>query len=142
MRFKLENKYLPVSITLLEGMELVGADSRARTRLIGVLRPALEACATDEQALLGEFVEMDDQGQPLKDETYPDTLVMKPGKTAGAYHKAHDEFLSEKAVIAGGTYEGHREKIINVLENWDKPLSGKDAEVYDALLTALEEGED
>lgn len=140
MKITLSNSQLTKTRDMLTGMELAGAESRYRTRLLKLINAAINDCSEDEQALLAEYVKTDEQGELVT--TGDGDYQLKDGKTSADYFQAHKLFMSEKAVIKGGTIEGLCGKMVTILQDWDKPLSGDEADTYDELLTALEDGED
>lgn len=139
MKIMVENRHIKRVTLMLETMPLVGGESRARTRLVSMLKKAQEQLQSDEKALVNDFVRRDEHGQPVRE---GESILLKDGRTAGEYQAAHDALMEERAEVSGGTFEGHRQTLMNALTEWDKPLSGDEAETYDILLIALEEGED
>ncbi|MDD7465528.1 MAG: hypothetical protein PUK59_04755 [Actinomycetaceae bacterium] len=138
MRICLANHYLQPAINLLDGMKLAGAASRARTRLIRLLAPHLEALQEGEYALVTEHATCGADGKPIIADD--GSFTLKDNQHATTYITERDALFAEIAQIEGGTYEGHRQACIDLLTTYDGQLSGTDADAYDALLTALEEG--
>ncbi|MCI6574420.1 MAG: hypothetical protein MSC53_04530 [Arcanobacterium sp.] len=139
MRICLANHYLQPATNLLDGMKLAGAASRARTRLIRLLAPHLEALQEAEYALVTEHAISGEDSKPVIADD--GSFTLKDAEHATTYLAERDALFAEVAHIEGGTYEGHRQACIDLLTNYDGQLSGTDADAYDALLTALEEGE-
>lgn len=139
MKFKLKNIYLYPALIFLQGIKLKGRNSRARTKLVRLISPTLAEVQESEKALIKEFAVLDDDGNPvLKKDGQPE---LRPG-TVLEFNQEHYKLFSEISIIEGGTYEGHREQCIEILDNYDGELSGNDAEAYDELFDALEAGED
>lgn len=138
MKFSLANHYLQPAINLLNEMKLAGSTSRARTRLIHLLAPHLEALQESEYQLVTEHAISGENGKPtIADDG---SFTLKDAEHAATYIAERDALFAEIAQIEGGTYEGHRQACIDLLASYDGQLSGTDADAYDALLTALEEG--
>lgn len=140
MNITLTNKYVQPAIQLLDGMKLAGAASRARTRLLNLLTPHVEALQQAEYQLVTEHAICADDGQPVISED--GSFTLKDPDHAAAYVKERDALFDEVAQVEGGTYEGHRQACIDFLNNYDGQLAGEQAEAYDALLTALEKGDE
>lgn len=138
MKLTLANHYLQPAINLLDGMKLAGAASRARTRLIRLLAPHVEALQEAEYALVTEHAICGEDGKPVIADD--GSFTLKDSEHATTYLAERDALFAEVAHIEGGTYEGHRQACIDLLTTYDGELSGTDADAYDALLTALEEG--
>jgi len=119
---KMQNKYIPQSIEYLQSLSLCGAQSRVRSKVVRKLIDILEEMKTQEKELLEEFTEKDDDGNPISNE---------------AYLKEHSLWMDE---IAEVQIEDNRlSSLKDSLENSKELLSGKNAEVYDILLDAIEE---
>lgn len=138
MKVTLANHYLQPAINLLDGMKLAGSASRARTRLIRLLAPHLEALQEAEYQLVTEHAISGENGKPVIADD--GSFTLKDAEHAATYIAERDALFAEIAQIEGGTYEGHRQACIDLLASYDGQLSGTDADAYDALLTALEEG--
>lgn len=139
MKLTLANHYLQPAINLLDGMKLAGSASRARTRLIHLLAPHLEALQEAEYQLVAEHAISGENGKPIINDD--GSFTLKDAEHAATYTAERDALFAEIAQIEGGTYEGHRQACIDLLASYDGQLSGTEADAYDALLTALEEGE-
>lgn len=139
MKVTLANHYLQPATNLLDGMKLAGAASRARTRLIHLLAPHLEALQEAEYELVTEHAISGEDTKPVIADD--GSFTLKDAEHAATYIAERDALFAEVAHIEGGTYEGHRQACIDLLTTYDGQLSGTDADAYDALLTALEEGD-
>lgn len=136
MRIVLENRVLAPTLTLLRGMKLTGRDSRARTRLAHLVVSALADLQEAELALAAEYATPGADGKPAIN---PDgRFTLKDPARAADYAREHEALFAEQTVIEAGTYVGHEKDLTRILENYDQPLTGEEAEAYDALLTALE----
>lgn len=140
MEIKLQNKYIVPGINFLQIIKLKGADSRARSKLVKLLTNAAKELEEAEMELLAEFGVKDDEGNLLPDSTGNGYSLI--AETSNAYHKQHNILLDEAAEITGGTYVNHIDKVLDILNKYDGELDGKDAEVYDVLLDAMEESKE
>ena len=60
MSIALENRYLPPLIPFLENMPLTGAQSRARSKLLGMVTLAFQGLALAERELVTEYATFHD----------------------------------------------------------------------------------
>lgn len=67
MRIMLANQYLQPVADLLTGMPLRAAQSRARSKLLTLVKQALARFGEDEYELVAEYAARDDNGAPLLD---------------------------------------------------------------------------
>lgn len=115
----------------LNGASLVGAVSRARTKLNKSIAEAFKEMQSDESDLVKEYGGEILQGGAVKfdNERQDDKL---------AFNKAMLELHEESAVFTETTQDQFN-RLKTALESYDKELSNQDAEAYDILLSALEE---
>lgn len=140
MEIKLQNKYIVPGANFLQTIKLKGADSRARSKLVKLLAVAAKELEDAEMELLEEFGVKGEDGKLLPDSTGTGYNLI--AETSADYHKQHNILLDEWAEISGGTYVNHIDKVLEILNNYDGELDGKDAEVYDELLNAMEESKE
>ena len=115
----------------LNGASLVGAVSRARTKLNKSIAEAFQEMQSDESDLVKEYGGEILQGGTVKfDNERQDDKV--------AFNKAMLELHEESAVFTETTQDQFN-RLKTALERYDKELSNQDAEAYDILLSALEE---
>ena len=115
----------------LNGASLVGAVSRARTKLNKYIAEAFQEMQSDESDLVKEYGGEILQGGAVKfDNERQDDKV--------AFNKAMLELHEESAVFTETTQDQFN-RLKTALESYDKELSNQDAEAYDILLSALEE---
>ncbi len=115
----------------LNGASLVGAVSRARTKLNKSIAEAFQEMQSDESDLVKEYGGEILQGGTVKfDKERQDDKV--------AFNKAMLELHEESAVFTETTQDQFN-RLKTALESYDKELSNQDAEAYDILLSALEE---
>lgn len=115
----------------LNGASLVGAVSRARTKLNKSITEAFEEMQSDESDLVKEY-----GGEILQGGTVKFDKERQDDKAA--FNKAMLELHEESAVFTETTQDQFN-RLKTALESYDKELSNQYAEAYDILLSALEE---
>lgn len=135
MKIILKNEMLVASINFLQSIKLKGKASRARTKLVNLITESVSQLSESELALMKEYGELDDQGEPIKLEN--GNYKIKKA-TNSEFQKEHAALLREDAEISGPTYADHLKDCLDFLDNYDGELSGTDAQAYDVLLDAME----
>ena len=135
MRITIPNRHLATTITLLDSMPLKAAQSRARTKLLTLIKDAHVRFAEDEYALVSEYANLDEAGNPVIEEG--GTFALNdPAKTT-EFLKAREELFASEAEVAGATYTNHLADVKTLLDNYDGELSGESADAYDVLYDAI-----
>ena len=137
MKLKIKNMYLVPAHNFMSEMKLKGADSRARSKLLKLIKTAVESLGESERELIEEYGEKDTDGKLIED----GGSYRIPAESRTAYVKEYKKLMEEVAEIAGGTYVDHIDKLERILSDCDMELEGVNAEVYDILLDALEGAE-
>jgi hypothetical protein len=119
-------------------MKLKGKSSRARTKLANLFINAVNELSNSELALIKEYGELDESGEPIKLEN--GNYKIKPD-TVAEFNAEHLALLMETAEVSGATYAEHLDDCIKFLNDYDGDLAGDDAVAYDSLLDALESEE-
>lgn len=133
---KIQNRYLPTLIQFLETMKLAGAQSRARSKLLGKVVDAYTELAVSERELVKEYAELNSKGEPeIESEG---TFQLKDPELAGDYLAARDALVAEHAVITPA-YAEHAAQLLKLLDGYEATLSGDEAAVYDHLFDAVSE---
>ncbi|MCD4549177.1 DUF1617 family protein [Schaalia sp. lx-260] len=133
---KIRNHHLPAITGLLDGLELAGSASRARTKLHASLLVHLEALGASEVELARQYATLDQDGEILLDEAGGFTLK-DPGQASE--FKAEHQALMGEAVLLPETYENQYAVLTKALAEYPGTFSGTDATAYDLLCDALEE---
>lgn len=115
----------------LNGASLVGAVSRARTKLNKSIAEAFQEMQSDESDLVKEY-----GGEIVQGGTVKFDKERQGDKVA--FNKAMLELHEESAVFTENTQDQFN-RLKTALESYDKELNNEDAEAYDILLSALEE---
>ncbi|MDD7384153.1 MAG: DUF1617 family protein [Actinomycetaceae bacterium] len=135
MKIMLANHHLQPIAELLAGMPLKAAQSRARSKLLTLVKEAIARFGEDEYDLVTAYATLDDNGRPL----FADdgTFVLANPDKAGEFLAARTELLASVAEVSGPTYDGHLTDVKTFLDGYDGELSGEAAEAYDVLYDAI-----
>lgn len=132
----LANQYLQPVADLLTGMPLRAAQSRARSKLLTLVKQALARFGEDEYELVAEYVARDDNGAPLLDSD--GTFRLAHPAQAAEFMTARTQLLESRVEVSGPTYDTHLADLKALLDGYDGELSGQAAEAYDVLYDAIE----
>ncbi|MFN8048538.1 MAG: DUF1617 family protein [Ancrocorticia sp.] len=135
MRIMLANQYLQPVADLLTGMPLRAAQSRARSKLLTLVKQALARFGEDEYELVAEYAARDDNGAPLLDSD--GTFRLANPAQAGEFMTARTRLLESLAEVSGPTYDTHLADLHTLLDSYEGELSGQAAEAYDVLYDAI-----
>lgn len=122
-------------------INLVGAASRARTKLNKEIGNAINELQSDEVALAEELGgRVNDGGRVVfvSEEDLNETEAAEYSKKKHAeFTNAQSDLRQEEAIFNEATKDQFN-RLKNALYDYDEKLSGQDATVYDILLDALE----
>lgn len=135
-KFTLKNGQLVPVMNMLYTLNISGADSRSRTKLINILKKAYDGAVESENDLISQYCEVDQNGKTIKDEQ--GNPVPKEGK-ASEFTAERQKLFGEEVLIEGGMYSQNIDTLPSILLKVKDPLSGVDAEMYDLLLDKFEE---
>lgn len=135
MKIMLANHHLQPIADLLTNMPLKATQSRARSKLLTLVKEAIARFGEDEYDLVTQFATLDDQGRPVfaDDGTF---MLANPDK-ASEFLDARQSLLASVAEVSGPTYDGHEADIRQLLDGYEGELSGVAAEAYDVLYDAI-----
>lgn len=138
MKIMIANQHLQPIADLLTNMPLKAAQSRARSKLLTLVKEAIARFGEDEYDLVTQFATLDDQGRPVfaDDGTF---MLANPDK-ASEFLEARQALLASVAEVSGPTYDGHEADIRQLLDGYEGELSGVAAEAYDVLYDAITKG--
>ena len=137
MRIQLKNQYLVPLIPFLRDIKLRGERSRARSKFLALALVAYGALHESEVDLLKEYAVLDENGNPKAAED--GSFSLRDG-VLGEYMAERNKLFNEVAEIDGGTYAEHFALMRRILLDYDEELIGENAELYNALCDAFEEG--
>ena len=135
MKIMLANQYLQPIADLLTNMPLKAAQSRARSKLLTLVKEAIARFGEDEYDLVTQFATLDENGRPI----FADdgTFVLADPDKASEFLEARQNLLTSVAEVSGPTYDGHDKDVKTLLDGYDGELSGEAAEAYDVLYDAI-----
>lgn len=139
MRITVANQQLQPVADLLASMPLKATQSRARSKLLTLVRDALGRFGEDEYALVAEYAARDDHGNPVLDAD--GTFRLANPAQATEFMTARTRLLESLAEVSGPTYDTHLADLKALLDSYDGELSGQTAEAYDVLYDAITAGE-
>lgn len=133
MQVKVQYKYVIEVINFLSEISLKGKQSIHRTRFIKLLSEKLKQISEEELQLIKEFTGTDDNGNPNKNEDGSFAI-----DDINEFKKQQNDYLSDFYVIEGGDAYGMIKTMKGIIENYDKEVSGKEADTFEHLYTAFE----
>ena len=138
MKIMLANQYLQPIADLLTNMPLKAAQSRARSKLLALVKEAIARFGEDEYDLVTQFATLDENGRPI----FADdgTFVLADPDKASEFLEARQNLLTSVAEVSGPTYDGHDKDVKALLDGYEGELSGVAAEAYDVLYDAITKG--
>lgn len=137
MKIWIANKHLTGLTELLAAMSLKPGPSRARTKLLDLVRQATKRFSDDEYELVTQYASLNENGKPRIDPGGTFTLAC-PEK-AQEFFTARQELFDSLAEVSGPTYQNHLQEVKSLIETYDGELSGQQAEAFCALSEAVEQ---
>lgn len=137
MKILLPNNQLAAVTDLLAGMSLKPAASRARTKLLHLVRDASARFGADEYELISQYAVLDDNGKPAIESDGTFNLA-DPGK-AQEFFALRQDLFDSAVEVSGPTYESHLKDLKTLFDDYDHELSGEAAEAFDVLVDAVTE---
>ncbi len=148
---KLKNKLIPSLYEWLNGIFLVGKESRERIKFNKILIDRINEMGEIKQDMVKPHCKIDDKGKLRtkkesigKDEKgkeiIRDVFDFKNKKAKEAYNKEWDEYIEEELII--DVLEGNKSKIYtirDILLNTDQKFRGELAELHNLWCDAFEE---
>lgn len=135
MKILLPNDQLAAVTELLAGMSLKPIASRARTKLLHLVREASTRFGDDEYELISQYATLDDAGKPIIDTD--GTFSLAAMEKAQEFLAARSELFESVVEVSGPTYGRHLADIKALLDGYDGELSGAAAEAFDVLYDAV-----
>ncbi|MGV9196419.1 DUF1617 family protein [Arcanobacterium canis] len=135
MEIMIANQHLQPIADLLTNMPLKSAQSRARSKLLTLVKEAIARFGEDEYDLVTAYATLDETGRPVFAED--GTFVLANPEKASEFLDARQALLASVAEVSGPTYDGHEADIRQLLDGYDGELSGVAAEAYNVLYDAI-----
>lgn len=139
MKIKFEKGKVAGFYNLIMIVKVKGRKARALAKFGKLLDPKVKELLEDERALIAEYYEVGDDGNSKKDKDGKPILL--EGADGEAYQKEWESLHEEDMVVDLTEYEPYMEHLLAGLNDWDEPINGMDALVYDELLDILESAE-
>ncbi|WP_296762245.1 DUF1617 family protein [Varibaculum sp.] len=137
MKIWIANKHLTGLTELLAAMSLKPDPSRARTKLLELVRQATKRFSDDEYELVTQYASLNENGKPRIDPKGTFTLAC-PEK-AQEFFTAREQLFDSLAEVSGPTYQNHLKEVKSLIETYDGELAGQQAEAFCALSEAVEQ---
>lgn len=136
MRLLIPNRHLGAIGELLDAMVLPPAPSRARSKLLDLVKDAQMRFSKDEYDLVTTHATLDGDGKPIIGED--GTFQLRQDTDGAQFLRLREELLDSVVEVQGPTYTTHLAEIARVLTEYDEPLSGQSAQAYSVLFDAVE----
>ncbi|WP_062049224.1 hypothetical protein [Bacillus sp. JCM 19034] len=133
---KLQYKDLKVAADFLKKVSLKGKKSVHRMRIIKVLEEQNKKFAEEELELLKSYAELDEQGELVLSEG--GGFKIKEDKDKKEFRKQQEELYQEYFVVDEKNLETAVKTVEEVVNDYNKELSDKDAEAHFLLVEAFE----
>ncbi|OEH52987.1 hypothetical protein AQ616_18265 [Oceanobacillus sp. E9] len=134
---KLQNKYLKDAAEFLQNViSTKGKKNLHRMRVVKVLLCQYEKVAEEEITLLKEYAKTDDQGEFVKNEAGGFDMDDYKG-----FNEQHKELFEEYFTLDDKNLEPALKTVEKLVNDFDKELSGKNAEMHYLLVEAFESNE-
>ena len=141
----IKKQELPALEEFLRELVLYRAASRGRNRLLALLDKKREEVMEEEQDIMKQYAEYDEDGNVKtkrveKEEGQPGVYVIfKSEEDNISFMREMQELSLEDCSIAIDEYIPLMEALLKGLDEYNEPLSGNEAYLYDLLCTQLEE---
>ncbi|WP_062052330.1 hypothetical protein [Bacillus sp. JCM 19034] len=136
---KLQYKDLKVAADFLKKISLKGKKSVHRMRIVKVLEEQNKKFAEEELELLKSYAELDEQGELVP--TQGGGFKIKEDKDKKEFRKQQEELYQEYFVVDDKNLETALKTVEEVVNDYNKELSDKDAEAHFLLVEAFENKE-
>ena len=114
MKILLPNDQLAAVTELLAGMSLKPAASRARTKLLHLVREASTRFGVDEYELISQYATLDDAGKPIINTD--GTFNLATPEKAQEFLAARSELFESVVEVSGPTYGRHLRPLGNLYQ--------------------------
>lgn len=137
MELKLQNKDIIPLLTLLNNIKVKSMKAnRGRAKLIKKLQEKLEEYSSDETEILKEYVELDKDGNMVRDDS-GNLKMLDISKTKEA-NELLKELTAETITIIGGEYSNRYSDFLDYLAEYDEELSAEEIIIVDNILEQYE----
>lgn len=138
---KIPNAHITILVRIFYNMpNLTRQESRKRTRFVKWLNKQQEAYAEEQMELIEEFGERDDDGNLIKNVNESGgTSWNIPKAVQDEYTEALKELQKEEVTFGELSTQDLVNAIANISYNYQEPLAGAEAEVFDTFLENFDE---
>lgn len=136
MNFVAKNRELLLYYQILSAVKAKGRKARAISKLKKLFGLKIEGWQEDQRILIGEHYVQDKDGNAKSDDD--GKLLLQPGGDRQVYLHEREELDNEESIVDLTEFNPYMEHLIAALEEWDEPINGADADVYDELMDKLE----
>lgn len=135
---KLQNRYLrDVADFLQNTITAKGKKNIHRMRIVKALHERYKEVGEEELTLLKEFAKTDEDGELVRDENGRLDIEDKKG-----FNEQHKALFDEYFVIDDKNLESALRTVEKLVNDYDKELQGKEAEMHYVLTEAFEENKE
>lgn len=124
---------------LSKAIKAKGRKSRALVKFGKILTAKIQDLQEEEKALIAEYFEVGTDGNAKQDDE--GNPIALEGADTTVYSDEWVALHKEESVIDLTEYQPYMEHLMAALEDWDEPINGFDAVMYDELLDILESAE-
>lgn len=137
MELKLQNKDIIPFLSLLNNIKVKSMKAnRGRAKIIKKLQEKLEDYNNDETDILKEYVEVDSDGNMIRDEN--GGLKAKDISKNKEVNELLKELMNEQISIIGGEYSNRYSDFLDYLSNYDEELTSEEILIIDNILEQYE----
>lgn len=136
MKIEMKKGMVPSFYLLAQNVKAKGRKARALVKFGKLVAIKVQELQDEEKALNAEYYEVDETGNGKRDEK--GELIALEGADTEVYSTEWTALHEEKVIIDLTEYQPYMEHLLAGLNDWDEPINGMDALVYDELLDILE----
>lgn len=139
MKISISNKNLNAVAEFLNGLNVKGQLSLARSRLLALIDKKQTEFLDDRKSIVESFADKDSEGQPIVKD---DGNIKLSKKATTEANKELLILLDEVSVIEYGEYTSKLSKLEGFLKEYDEEISGAAAQGFFVLVDAFENKEE
>lgn len=137
MRLVIKNQDLILYYQILVAVKAKGRKARAISKLKKILMPKIESWQEDQRTLIGEHYVQDENGNAKTSDD--GKLILTTEGNRNVYLQEREVLDKEEIIIDLTEFQPFYDFLLSALNEWDEPINGVDADVYDELMDKLEE---
>lgn len=137
MKLVIKNQDLILYYQILVAVKAKGRKARAISKLKKILMPKIESWQEDQRTLIGEHYVQDENGNAKTGDD--GKLILTTEGDRNVYLQEREVLDKEEIIIDLTEFQPFYDFLLSALNEWDEPINGVDADVYDELMDKLEE---